>query len=214
MSFKSPRLRPALTAILLAASLAGCAHGSRTTPKLSEMVGKKVALVEVTGEESARNVVQVALINELVQRGTFILISKQDVEAARANYAQDPTDWEGIARRAGADFALRARVLKFLTTEHQGYSEVEEEDDQLAEEQGPDARMTKRLYKVKSLDGDVEVMMDFADLKTGQIRSGLAQAKDKVVAEAKTSAIHLPPRLSFLEKIAGIAFHKFFDQYN
>src|SRR4051812_36998742 len=95
-------------------SLAACSTAKKKTlPALSDLQGKKIALVSIEGEATAKKVVEVALINQLIQRGTFILISKQDVETARTAPNQSPTDWQGLAKRVGADYALQAEILQF-----------------------------------------------------------------------------------------------------
>jgi hypothetical protein len=192
--------------------ISACSHAQKKTPELSKLQGKKVALVEVTGEETARRVAEVALINQLTQRGTFYLVSKQDVDAARTAYQQDPSDWKGIAKRAGADYALIAHVLVFKSDEREGYSTEQIEDSQMEEETG-DAE-TERLYKVKSLTGTVKVELDFADLASGDVRSGVTEKSGTVTADERKGGIHLPPRLRFLEGLANEAFREFFNQYN
>ena len=178
-----------------------------------------MALIDVDGEETARSVVEVALVNQLVSRGTFILVSKQDVEAARVAPTQDPTDWMGIARRAGADYALRAKVLEFSADTHEGYSTEKVRDSEIAAEQGEGAAMTDRLYKVQSEVAKVRVRLEFceAPAKPGASsdgpRSAVAEAEDTATADSREGAIHLPPKLRYLEKVANEAFGKFFDQY-
>jgi len=196
-------------------SLVACSHGAkRTTPELSSLQGKKVALIRVDGEATAKSVVEVALINQLTQKGTFILVSKEDVEAARAAPSQDPMNFKGIAKRAGADYALSAKVLQFDGDTRQGYSTETYEDSQLAQEQGESARKAERIYKVKSLTGHVRVELAFTDVNSGELRSAVAEAEDTVTEEGRTEAIHLPPKLRYLEKLSNQAFAKFFDQYN
>jgi len=190
-----------------------------SVPELSSLKGKKVALVDVDGEETARKVIEVALINQLVQRGTFILISKQDVQQARIAPEQDPTDWKGIARRAGAEVALRAKVVRFDAQEQTGTMTEEVYDSQLAAEQGTDGK-TQRVYRVKSLEGNVQVQLEFTTLvPSGKVledptRFALAEAQEKVVESEKNSSIHLPLRLRFLENLANNAFKDFFERYN
>lgn len=174
--------------------------------------GKKVALVDVTAEATSRRIVEVALVNQLIKNGTFILISKQDVDAARGAVDQDPRDWKGIARRAGADYALRANVLQFDAVEHKGYSERQVEDSQLEAETGNGK--TQQVYPVKSLDGHVRIQLEFTDLAHDDGRSAVAEAQDLVTSEGKDEAIHLPPRMSFLETLTNRALASFFTQYN
>lgn len=199
----------------LSLALGGCSHARKKTVELSEMQGKKVALISIDGEETARKVTEVALINQLVQHGSFDLVSKQDVEKARVAPDQDPMDWIGIARRSGADYALKAKVLQFDATENKGYSSEKVEDSQMAQDMGEDHRMTDQIYKVKSLVGHVQIQLDFAktDPKDPDLRTGVAEAEDTVTAGTRTEAPHLPPSLRFLEQIEGKAFAKFFEQY-
>jgi len=208
------RLSVVLAISLLALSLAsGCSSAKKKhEPILSIFKGKKIALVEVEGEATPRSVVEVALVNELIKRGTFELINKREVEAARVRFDQDPTDWRGIAKRAGAEVAMRASVLKFSADENQGYSSVKEFDDQLAAERGKDEGETERLYKVRSMKGEVSVNLEFTDLATGESRDGDAHAEETVQADAKSEAIHLPPKLRFLEQLAQKAFERFFEE--
>lgn len=201
--------------LVIALSLGGCSSGKKkTTPELGKLEGKKVALVEVEGETTPRKIVEVALINQLIQKGSFILVSKQDVETARRAPAQDPNDWQGIARRAGADLALRARVIQFDADTREGYSSEEVEDSQLAAERGKDKGKDTRYFKAKSLTGKVQVELEFTQLDNGEARRAIATHEETVTADAKSSAIHLPPKLRFLEKISNEAFRDFFDRYN
>jgi hypothetical protein len=179
---------------------------------LAKLEGKKIALVDVTGPDTARSVVEVALINQLAARGTFILVSKQDVDAARKAFDQDPTDLVGLAKRAGADFALQANVIQFDADTHVGYSEQEVEDSQLKEETGNGK--TQQVYKVQQMDGHVAVELFFTDVNSREVSSGVAEASGRATSEAKTEAAHLPPKLRFLEKISNDAFHKFFEIFN
>lgn len=203
----------ALTLSLL--YLLGCSgRKSKETLDLSDVKGKKVALVDIDGgEDTEQAVIETALINQLVKRGTFILISKQAVEAAKAAPDQDLTDWKGIARRAGADYALRARIVDFTANTRSGYSSETIEDSRLKAETGNGK--TQRLYKVKRMTGHVAVALDFAGVtpKTaGSSRDEVAEATDQVTVEGRTEAAHLPPKLRFLEKVANEAFQKFFQR--
>lgn len=205
-------------AIASLAFATGCSSARKKTPELSEMLGKKVALISVDGEDTARKVTEVALVNQLIKHGSFELVSKQEVDEARHAPSQDPTDWIGIARRAGADYALKAKVLEFDATERQGVSSEKVEDPRLEQDMGPFMKKGEKvdqLYKVKSLTGKVRVQLDFAktDEKDPDLRTGIAEATDVVTVEAKKQAAHLPPRLRFLEQLENKAFAGFFEQY-
>lgn len=210
---------PLIALGLVATIFLGACSGKKTKadPELSALFGKKVALVDIQGETTARTIVEVALVNQLMRTGDFILIAKNEVAAARKHVDQDPMDLNGIAKRAGADVALRAVVDQFDAVEREGYSAFEEEDSQLAEERGDDGKSLK-YYKVRSLEGTVRVTLEFTNLSASPItdadtRSGLAEYSDKVVADNRKSAPHLPPRLRYLETIANEAFKRFFDKY-
>jgi len=192
--------------------IGACSHAQKKTPELAKLAGKKVALVEVTGEDTARRIAEVALINQLTARGTFILVSKEDVEAARVSYKQDPSDWKGIAQRAGADYGLIARVLEFKTIQNTGYNHVKTEDSEMEKETGN--AETDNLVKVKSLTGTVKIELQFAELKTNDVRTGIVEKSNTVTADESQGGIHLPPRLRFLEDLSNQAFHEFFDKYN
>jgi hypothetical protein len=204
----------------MAALGASCSSAPRkTTPELSKLEGRRVALVEIQGEATARRIAEVALINQLTRHGSFILVSKQDVEAARARPNQDPRDWQGLAREAGAEVALRMDVLQFDADTREGISTEQVQDSQLKAEQGGDGT-TERVYKVRSLDGHVRFELEFADLAVSapgaapEVRKGVAEAQERVVEEARTGAAHLPPKLRFLEKISNQAFADFFERYH
>jgi hypothetical protein len=206
------RLAHLSAGLALSAFAFGCSHARITTPELSRMQGKRVALVEMDGEATAKRIVEVALINQLVKRGTFLIVSKEDVDKARVAHDINPADWESVGKRAGAEYAIRAKVLEFAADEHEGYSSETVKDSQMEAETGE--AETENVYKVKSLEGRVRVQMDFASLLEKDLRSGIAEAEDKVVAEAKTARAELPPRLRFLETLSNEAFKKFFEKYN
>lgn len=194
---------------------AGCSSAQKKTPELSDMEGKKVALVEVEGSPTARKIVEVALINQLTQRGTFILVNKKDLQKVRDRADQDATDWQGLAKRAGADIALRAKTLEFEAEEHQGYSEEEVYDSQLAQERGEKEGHTKRLYKVKSLEGRVRVELSFQYLNESKdLRVAVAEATETETVEEKERAAVTSPKLRFLETLSNKAFSDFFERYD
>jgi hypothetical protein len=198
---------------LFAVLAAGCASAKKTVPELSRMEGKKVALIEVDGEDTPRKVVEVALVNQLVERGSFELIGKREVQAARDHVDQGVRDWKGIARRAGAEVALKAKVLEFSADTREGYSSEQVEDSQLAEETGTDGK-TERVYKVKGMHGKVRVQLTFFELATNDERVGVAEADEVVKAEGNKGGIHLPPKLRFLETLSNQAFKNFFEKYD
>lgn len=169
--------------------------------------------MSLEGEPTAKKIVEVALVNQLVQKGTFELLSKGEVEAAQAAPEQDPTDWKGIATKAGADYILHANVLQFEAPIREGYSKQEVIDTQLAEERGTDGK-TEQVYKVKAMNGHVKVRLTFTRLSDDDKRTAVAQADRQIEASAQAGAIHLPPKLRFLEELTNQAFQEFFEKFN
>ncbi len=198
---------------LLALSFSGCSSAPKKTPELSRLEGQKVALLDIDGEETARKVIEVALVNQLVNQGSFELVNKKEVDYARALPDVKPGDWRTLTERSGAAYGLRAKVLKFDANTREGYSSEEVYDSQLAQERGEKEGKTQRLYKVKAMTGEVQIELQFTEVRTGDVRAGIAEAKETITAEAKDSAAHLPPKLRFLEELTNQAFKLFFDKY-
>src|SRR5690606_5235159 len=139
---------------------------------------------------------------------------------ARAKPNTNPGDSAEIAREAGADYALTARVLEFDATTREGYSKETVEDSQMAAERGEDARMAERVYKVKSLTGKGRVERAFVETEGdtqrgahGERRTAVAEADEIVTAEGRTSSARLPPKMRFLEELTNKAFARFFETY-
>ncbi len=192
----------------------------RTTPKLSELEGRKVALIEVESEATQRQIIEVALVNQLVRDGTFELVSKQAVDHARRSHDILPTDWRELARRSGADLALQAKVIEFAADDHEGWTRIEKDDSLLAAEQGESARKSKQLVRARSLEGRVKVELAFTDLRpegsadgAGETRKALAEATETVSSDQSEGPIQLPGKMRFLEKLVNRAFAEFFEKY-
>jgi len=205
---------------MLLGALTACSSASkRTTPRLSEMEGMRVALVEIDAEPSTRLSVEVSLVNELISRGSFILVNKADLEKAKQDPALAPGDHFALGQKLGTDYILKARVLNFSAEESSGYVNVRIEDSQLAAEQGDGARWTEKPVKAKSLIGTVQIELEFTDIRKSNshtndsVRTGLAVATERVDATEAKGAIHLPSRLSFLDKLTKKAIREFFNQY-
>jgi len=206
--------------IMLLGALTSCSSGpKRSTPKLSEMVGKKVALVEIDAEPSTRLSVEVSLVNELISRGSFVLINKADLEKAKQDPTLHPTDTAALGRKVGADYTLKTKVLAYSADETAGYVKVRVEDSQLAAEQGEKARWTEKPVKAKSLVGTVHLEMEFTDLAklekdpADAVKSGPAVAMERIDATEEKGAIKLPPKMSFLDKLTRQAVRKFFEEF-
>ena len=196
-------------------SIWGCASKKRTDiPDLSEYSGKRVALIEIDGPSSSKAMVEVALVNQLVERGTFILISKREIERARAKASVNARDWKALSQAVEADLALKAQVLEFDAEESEGYNEEEVYDSQMAEERGKKEGTVKRLYKVKRLIGKVKIGLQFFRVNSGSVQSATVEESETLERDERKKSIHFPPRLRFMEELVNRAFQKFFDDFN
>ena len=204
-----------LPALALATLAGSCSSAKKkTTPELSRLEGKKVALVDVEAEPTARTIVEVALVNQLIQRGSFQLLSKQDVDTAKAAPGVDTSDWKAVAKKAGADVALRAKVREFDAQTHEGYDKEMAEDSQMIEERGEEGRRTEKLIKVHSIRAKVRVELQFLTLDDNDLRTGVADAEtEEVRKDSRQGAARLPPKMSVLQKLTEGAFKKFFERY-
>ncbi len=195
-------------------SLVSCSTAKRKGElDLSALRGKKVALVSTEGEPTAKSIMEVALVNQLIQQGTFILLPKLDLEKARSAPDIQPTDYRQIAQRAGADYALRIKVMEFEAETKKGYSTEKIYDSEIAAEQGTDGQV-ERVFKTEALEGHVQFELKFTAVADSSTQSGIAEAQERVEASEKNSAIHLPLKLRFLETLSNKAFREFFNRYN
>lgn len=207
------RLRPGLAAVAVLLTFATACSSSKkraSEPELSRYKGKKIALVELKAEKTARTIVEVALANQIAKRGTFVLLPKQDYDEARARIGVNTIDPNEVARAMGADYSLRIRLDQFEAKETKGFSKEEVDDSQLAAERG--SGKASQVYPVKALEGKVRASLTFTDLTSGDVRAGDAVGMDRVEADAKTEAIHLPPKMKFLSDLTEKAFEEFFDR--
>ncbi len=197
--------------LVIGLCLGACSTAKRKTPQLSDFEGKSVALVDIEGEASERSVVEVALINQLAKHGSFVLVNKREIEAAKTAYDSDTTKWLDIAKKAGAEIALKAHVLEFNGDTQEGYSKEPIEDSQLEAERGDGH--DERVFKVKALRGKVCVQLTFHQLENHDERVGIAEAEGEVIEEARVKAARLPPKMRYLETLANQAFASFFEKY-
>ena len=194
--------------------LSACSSTPKKVPELSAYEGQRVALIEVDGEPTTRKMVEVSLVNQLVQHGSFELIPRSEVDAARKAPESSPTDWKGISQKAGADVALRAKVLRFEAEETQGYDKIGVHDSQLEAETG--RGKTDRLVKVRSLTGTVAIELEFTSLRQTDVsatRTAVAESTETVRSTEEHGSARLPPKLAFLERLMNRAFEDFFKRY-
>ncbi len=205
------------TVALVAASacLTSCSTAKKkTTPELSKLEGKKVALISIDGEETAKKVIEVSLVNQLLKTGYFELIEKEVILKAKTRPEVNPLDVRQIAKTSGADYALEAKVLDFTGEDSEGFNKVTVNDSQMAKERGEKERMVERLVKVKKREARVAIELTFTEVAGDQDkRVGVAGASESVTDSEEKEAIHLPPKLRLLESVAEKAFAKFFEEY-
>lgn len=177
---------------------------------LSGLSGKKVAITDIEGESTARRVFETSLINQILKHGNFELIPKKSVEVAKVDPTLVPGDLLAVAKKAGADFALSAKIQKFEALDEEGVSEEQIDDPVLAEERGDG--QDKRFYKVRRMTASILVEFKTTDLGSGKSHLFLIEDHHALTEEAKTQAIHMPPKLRYLEERMNTAVEKFFGQ--
>ncbi len=182
--------------------------------------GKKIAFIEVVDDlhslatPTNKRIIEVALINQLAALPDhLVLVAKSVIEAAKLQPQQNPLDWEGIARAAGADVAVRARVLQMTVDRQAGFVNQAVVDSQWQAEQGNDAQRLAQVA-VQGLRGHVEIGLEWLDFATQARLSLQASASAQTEQKAETEAIHLPPMLRFLENLTNKAFKDCFSAYN
>ncbi len=208
-----------LHAVLFFASVSliavGCSSAKKrpeNEARLSDFAGKKIAIIEITGETTGQRIAEVALINQIRKRGTFVLVSKKDVSTARVAFDQDPTARLEIAKRAGADLALVMDVRRFSAEVRKGFDRNREYDSQMAEDRGENEAEVDRLIPVHTMEGEVQFDLAFMPVDGSEPKQGEAAASRSITERAKDAAIHLPPKLRFLEELSNEAFEKYFEQ--
>ncbi len=154
--------------------------------------------------------VEVAIVNELIKRGDFELISKKEFERARSEVEASPLAIAETAKRLGAHLLLKAEVRESTVDAEQGYDRVETEDSALRDETGNGK--TDRLIKVKRLTGRVTIYFEFQDLATSETRSALETESEELRETEERGAIRLPPKLRFLERVVQKTVTRFFEQ--
>ncbi|MBN20148.1 MAG: hypothetical protein CL678_02585 [Bdellovibrionaceae bacterium] len=199
-------------ASLIFVSLLGL-HCSSSTKKieLSEFSGKSVALVEMKGTPTAQRITEVALINQLVHHGSFKLIPKKRIEQLKSQYDTDSTQLVSIAKKANADYALWIDIQQFKAEDEKTKVFKKTIDEDLLAETG--SGVTEKVVPLITREGVYSASVRFMNLQTEKTSTGEVFSEKKEIHEEIKSAIHLTPKLRFLEMLAEDAFQKFFKEH-
>jgi hypothetical protein len=177
------------------------------------MRGKTVAIVGFEGTKTARKFAEVAIVNQVIERGSFLLIPQREIRKVKARVGVDPRNYTQIAAMSGADIALWGEFLAFDANTSEGYIEETIYDSQIAAEQGDDRGSVKQLIKVKTLEGHVKLKLFFQETINGEVLSDVTEVKEKIQHGERRRAVHLPPRLRFLEELTNRAVNQFFEKH-
>jgi hypothetical protein len=190
--------------------LIGCAH-KKTVEQITQdqLQSKRVALVEIKGADEATAHVEVAVLNQIRDKGRFEIVDKPSVQDALVIYP-DESDWQRLGKKVGADYLLSIKVVEFNVLERAGLDRVKEEDPVLEQESGEKKKViASRYVKVKSYQGDVRLSCIFYDVKENAIvYQGLGVASDTL--NSRDGA--LPGKLHFLEQVTAKAMDNFFER--
>lgn len=189
---------------------AGCAHKKDVKAlTLDELQSKRVALAEIEGAAESKNMVEVAIINEILEKGRFEVVDRKTVKDALATYPTE-RDWKRLGEKLGADYIMSIRISEFKVDEHQGYDAVEEVDSVLTEESGESKPVVgKRYVKVKSYSGHVKLdTILFNVAQDAIVYRGVGEAASTVGSGDKS----MPRKMQLLEQLAQRAISDFFNK--
>lgn len=190
--------------------LQGCAH-KKTVERvtLRNLQSKRVALAEVKGSKESIKHAEVAILNEILDRGRFQIVDRATVQEALVSYPTEQ-DWSGLGRKTGADYVLSINVKNFDIKERKGYDAVTEEDSVLTEESGSSKPVVGTRYvKVKSYEGLVKLACKLYDVAAGQ----MTYEGEGLATETKNSRdADFPRRMQLLESLSGKAINDFFEK--
>ena len=199
-----------IPAALLALAIQGCAHKKSVEPLTRDtLVSRLVALAEVTGAAESRTHVEVALINEIIEKGRFEVVDRATMAAALADFPTE-ADWQKLGRSVKADFVLAVNINKFDVTERRGLDRVEYEDSVLAQEAGQSKPLKATRYeKVRSLEGTVRLSAVFFDVAENVIvHQGFGEATET----ANSRDRKVEGKMALLERLTARAMRDFFDK--
>lgn len=191
-------------AFFLIATLTSCSNSSKNTTDTPEawspLKHKRLAIEEIEGPESAQKIVEVAFVNEVHKRGSFVLLSKKEIAQAR-NRDEKPA----------SDLTLKIKITSFDTEDIDSYAPDTEEDSVLVEERGSGDNNKRNIHSVERT-GKIRVELAFFDAQGSLIKQGIVEKTDSVTKSDKSGAIHFSPKLYFLDSITRKAMADFFVQ--
>lgn len=156
----------AATLVVVCFVFGSCSHAKKGLNQ-KQLRSRVVALAEINGAKEARLQTEIAIVNDIIEKGRFQILDRATVQSA---LVQHPTsaDWQALGKELGADLILSVDILEFQLDSRNGYDAIEEEDSLLsAEHRSSRDQKWKHYYKVKSQTGLVKVRVRFFDVSSG-----------------------------------------------
>lgn len=169
--------------------------------------GKIIALAEVRGSKEARDLVEVALVNDIIEKGSLYVVDRATAAEALVTYPAE-NDRQRLGKKVGADYVLTLAIEEFKVTDRQGLDAVEEADSVMTEEWHEKKPVAAKSYKkVRSSEGIVRLRFDFLDVGTGErADEGVGEARETFNSRERD----LPRKMQLLESLASRAVADFF----
>lgn len=204
-----PKATLSILALLLLFVPACASKKKNQTETLSQhaLRGKIIALAEVRGPKEARDLVEVALVNDIIEKGSLYVVDRTTVAEALATYPAE-NDRQRLGQKVGADYVLTLAIEEFKVIDRQGLDAVEEEDSVLTEEWREKKTVVAKSYKkVRSSEGIVRLRFDFLDVSTGErAYSGVGEVRETFHSRERD----LPRKMQLLESLTSQAVTDFF----
>ncbi|MBI3542568.1 MAG: hypothetical protein HY075_04760 [Deltaproteobacteria bacterium] len=182
---------------------------------LSQLINKQVALAEVKGSPESVKHVEVAIINEILDKGRMQIVDHATVQDALVAYPTEH-DYGRLGKKVGADYVLAVKIKNFDINEREGYDKVTEEDSVLAEESGERGAkvLGTRYEKVKGWNGLVKLQCTFFDVAADKVTyEGFGEAADTWNTRDKDKHEKgYMGKMQLLEQLAGRAITDFFEK--
>lgn len=210
--------------VMAAISVSACSKKKTDTLTRRSLEGKRVAVATIEGGDSTtKKIIEVALVNEIVDKGRFEIVNREDVQKALENYPA-ASDRVRLGKYLHADYVLDIMAEEFKVTDRSGLDEVIEADPVMKEEwHSKDDVVAKKYVKVKSEEGRVKLKFTFVDVASGtgdagsgaKALSAMGSATDtrtaRLTGDKKTGG-ELPGKLALLEELSGKAVQNFFEK--